>query len=186
MFLEQLKTTLAAVITLKDGLTPDENVIGDVFLEAATRLTPVKHGASRFVLVNATGICPVTYGGHFYRTGSSNIDLSSLDLQSPLVNIHLIPKANYPFPEGTTLLRGKVVDTVRNKPIAGAAITVQGRSENTVSEDDGSYCIRFDGITSDLSITVNTVNDGFQPWQSSLMLINAQFNRLMIELGKMP
>lgn len=182
MFLEQLKTKLAAVITLTDELTPDQSVIGDVFLQAATREKPVKHEAGRFVLLNAAGICRITYGGHFYQTGSLDIDISSLNSQSPLVNISLTPKSNYPFPEGTTLLRGKVVKADDNKPVAGAFITVQNRPENTVSEADGSFYIRFEETIS-VPITINTVKDGFQPAQSSLTLINGKFNRLLIELS---
>jgi hypothetical protein len=81
------------------------------------------------------------------------INPKSVNPKEPCVDLFLRPKACYPFPEGITVLKGKIVDT-GGKPIPGASIQIKGMNESAISEKEGSFFIQFGDIERDKKIDV--------------------------------
>lgn len=72
-----------------------------------------------------------------YLTERRTIDLSEID-RSTARTIDLDPSPAYPFASGLTVVRGFVTD---DGPLAGAVVTLQGRSETTRTSDDGEFAL---------------------------------------------
>lgn len=182
VFLEQLSTKLSAIIWLKDGLTGKEP-IGEVFLQAATRKPSVRNQLGCFLLLDLEGTCTVTAGGRFYTTIGDTINPAELEPDNPEKTITLQPNANYPFSNGWTVLRGRIITRGERKPLTGATFTVDGRVESAVTGDDGRYFIIFgETISSELPVTVRIQKDGFQTVETGLTIKRDTVNRFSIEL----
>lgn len=68
-----------------------------------------------------------------------------LENNSPSVSrqVNLIPLPSYQFPEGSTVIKGTVVDNISKAPVAGAGINLKlkGVEKNTVSDEQGKFVI---------------------------------------------
>ncbi|MBU0702112.1 hypothetical protein KKE26_12620 [bacterium] len=170
-FLEKIRSKLTMAIMLKDDLTPEKQVIGDVFLKTpGTKKFPIRHATGYFLLLDIPeGKCSIIAGGRFYKEQDFIVDTKSLDPKQPVTDLVLKPKANYPFPAGTTILKGKIVDNDSN-PIFGVLIKIKNMVETATSEDDGSFLIYFGTITNDKKITLNIKKNGFKPKRARILL----------------
>lgn len=183
--LERITTRLSAAISLKDDLSPDKKVIGNVSLSVLGRIKPpLKHSLGYYLLIDhAEGKHNITVGGDFYKEQTFVIDTNALNPKMPIAELSLNPNAKYPFPEGLTILKGKILD-LNGKPIPQATITIRAMTENAVSEDDGSFFILFKKITADKKITVNVKKGGFKPKRVTLLL--AKGKTTFSEIGLSP
>jgi hypothetical protein len=80
--------------------------------------------------------------------------ISELDHSSPLVTVTLKPCYLYPFGQGSTLVRGRVVD-VNGNPVPGALIEIAGKDIKNSSESDGRFVLYFGPLTTDDISEVN-------------------------------
>jgi hypothetical protein len=69
-----------------------------------------------------------------------------LNPRNPVVTIPLEPLPSYPFPPGTTLVRGLVHDKAGNA-VGNAAVTVAGMKETHHTTARGEFVIYFNGLT---------------------------------------
>lgn len=94
IFLEKIKTKITAAILLKDELSPDKSVIGDIFLKiSGIRKGPIWHSTGYFLLVDAAeGKYTAAVGGRFYKEESIIIDTSSLTPTLPVGSKPSCPK----------------------------------------------------------------------------------------------
>jgi hypothetical protein len=76
------------------------------------------------------------------------VKLSDLDPLNPVVQIKLKPRPSYPFPSGTTLIRGMVSDTDKN-PVAGAKVEVPEKNVINITTEKGEFVLYFKGLTDD-------------------------------------
>lgn len=164
ILLERIKTNLSMAVMLKDDLSTDKKVIGDVFMKASGIKKPVvKHSTGYFLLTNlAEGKYSITGGGKFYREGVLTVDTKSINPKQPFVELSLKPKSSYPFPEGITVLKGRITDT-ENKPVANASIKLKGMTESAISEDGGGFFIQFKAMDADKNITMTINKDTYKP-----------------------
>lgn len=158
IFLERTKTSLTLAVMLKDDLSPDKKTIGDVFLKATgVRKEIIKHNTGYFLLVNLPdGKHILTGSGRFYKPVNLTIDTKSINPKQPFAELTLAPKSNYPFPDGLTILKGKVVDD-GYRPISESSIEVKTMPKVATSEEDGGFFINFESIDSDKNIIL-TIN----------------------------
>lgn len=170
IYLERTKSILSLAVMLKDDLSPDKKTIGEVFLKATgVRKEILQHGTGYFLLIDLPeGEHVLTGGGHFYKPGSLTIDTKSIDPKQPFVELMLTQKSNYPFPDGLTVLKGRIVDQ-DYMPIANAAINVTTMTQSATSEDDGGFFIRFT-IDSDINITLTINKVGYISGSVSVLL----------------
>lgn len=89
----------------------------------------------------------VISGYYFNATLSMGpAEREQLNPRNPVVTIPLEPLPSYPFPPGTTLIRGLVRDGAGNAA-AGAAVTVDGMKEIHHTTARGEFVIYFNGLT---------------------------------------
>ncbi|MFZ3058861.1 MAG: hypothetical protein WA102_03895 [Candidatus Methanoperedens sp.] len=178
-FLERTKSILSLAVMLKDDLSPDKKTTGDVFLKATgVRKEIVQHGTGYFLLIDLPeGEHVLTGGGHFYKPGNLTIDTKSIDPKQPFAELMLTPKSNYPFPDGLTVLLGRIVDQ-DYRPVANAAINVTTMTESATSEDDGGFFIRFI-IDSDINITLTINKDGYISGNVPVLLKKGVITRII-------
>ncbi len=163
IFLEKIRTVLSAAIMLKDELSPGQIAIGDLFLRLPSGAgNAPRHSTGYFLMVNLPEEpCNVTAGGAFYQENDYTVDPTVLNPKCPLLDLFLEPNAVYPFPEGITILKGKVVDETY-KPVSAAHITVKDMTESAVSDERGAFFIRFNVIDSDKSLGMTVQKEGFK------------------------
>lgn len=167
VYLENIKASLSLAIMLKDELSPDKKVIGEVYLKASgIRKAIIRHRTGYFLFVDLPkGKRNLTAGGEFYAQEDFHVDYGQdkltfdnklINQEQPFTELYLKPKASYPFPEGITVLKGRVVD-MENKPIPKTSIKIKGMKESAISEEDGDFFIHFSAIDrdKDINLTIN-------------------------------
>jgi hypothetical protein len=78
----------------------------------------------------------------YYFDQDVQVNISSLDRHNPLVNVTMKPKTLYPFPEASTLIRGKVTDSA-DVPLEGAQVTIVGKTWSNKTDVDGRFVALF-------------------------------------------
>jgi hypothetical protein len=63
--------------------------------------------------------------------------------RNPVVEVRLIPNAAYPFPPGTTLVRGVVLDSESRKPIPNAEAHLEDRDLASTTDENGEFLFYF-------------------------------------------
>jgi hypothetical protein len=174
IFLERIKKRLTMAVMPKDEIAPDKKVIGNVFLQfpktSNVRKAIIKHGTGYFLFINfPEGLYNITAGGNYYRQEDFLLDTKAVQADQPFADIFLNPKANYPFPEGMTVLKGKIVD-IDDRPLFEASITIEGMTESAISEDMGGFFIMFDNLDQDKNIILNINKEGYQFKQVPVIL----------------
>lgn len=171
IFLERTKTSLTLAVMLKDDLSPDKKTIGDVFLKATgVRKEIIKHSTGYFLLVNLQdGKHVLTGSGRFYKPANITIDTKSINPKQPFADLTLAPKSNYPFPDGLTVLKGKIVDA-GYMPLSQASIKIKTMPQSATSEEDGGFFIQFAGIDSDKNITLTIKKYGYKSKDVTVLL----------------
>jgi hypothetical protein len=58
-------------------------------------------------------------------------------------------------------IAGRVVDQTNNNPIKGAEITVTGRAESAISEDNGNFRISIPNLAQGEIVRISTIKSGY-------------------------
>lgn len=175
IFLERIRENLSMAVMLKDDLTPDKMVIGEVFIKVpGAKKSPIKHNTGYFLLLDLPDgrKYSIIAGGKFYKEKEykkEEIDPKSLNPQQPFVDVFIEPNAGYPFPEGLTVLKGKIVD-LEYKPIPDVTIKVKDMAEDAISEGNGDFFIHFKIFAEDKNITLKINKDGYEAKEMTILL----------------
>lgn len=82
----------------------------------------------------------------YYFDESAPVNLPDLDSKNPVLQIKLKPKPSYPFPPGSTLIRGMVRDIGENA-VHGAVVNVLEKNVNNITNEKGEFVLYFKGLT---------------------------------------
>lgn len=105
----------------------------------------------------APGVYTVSVESDHYSEAEKAVDTSILDLKNPVVQIVQKPNSHYPFPSGATLLRGVVTN---GSPVAGAEVSVTGKTITTNTDERGEFVLHFKGIkTEAITVVIQKGND---------------------------
>lgn len=74
--------------------------------------------------------------------------MGDLDPKYPVVNVTLKPCCLYPFPRGSTSIRGRLLDN-DGSPISDASINIFQETISNQSESDGRFVLYFGPLTED-------------------------------------
>ena len=173
IFLERIESSLTLAVMLKDDLSPDKTVSGDLFLSVPRkRKAIIKNSTGHFLLIDLPEVNQtIIGGGDYYNQSSLNIDYKQgalfvdnnrIDPKNPVASITLSPRSNYPFPKGMTILRGKLIDT-ENEPISQASISVVKMNISAISDDSGEYFIQFTALDADKTVTLDIKKTKYKP-----------------------
>lgn len=89
MPVESISSILRFAVILKDEMTPDNNVTGDVFLKVQDmRKQPVRHRTGYFLFIDfPEGKYRLKAGGKFYEQKEYRIDTDSIDPAEPFIEL---------------------------------------------------------------------------------------------------
>lgn len=160
--LEEIKVTVSLAVRLIDDFSA-EKPIGRLSVSLKDEeYKPVRTAPDRFVFLDLPKAPSDKYTVqvesefYFYDNTSqyNEVTLSSLDPLDPSVELHLKPKPAYPYPAGTTLIRGIVVSQTSKKPLADAVVEVVEQAVNkkvsgTLTTDTGDFALYFPPLKSE-------------------------------------
>lgn len=159
-----ISTSLSLTIWLTDDFTKQEPIgnIEVILKERNIRAAKSLKGYYLFTDL-ADGNYTIGFNSDLYFPKEISVNTSLLDPKSPVVEIVLIPRPAYPFPENATLLRGSVLSTYSfaKGPLVSAEIEEAGKiREETMTDERGEFVLYFDGIENkDIVIRIKKYND---------------------------
>jgi len=136
-------TNLSLAIRLKDDYTK-EQPIGPINLSLSDKKRKtVKNPSGYYLFLDLPSeTYTVQIKSDIYFDENIQVKLSDIDPKKPEEEIVLKPNPAYPFPNGATLIRGKVVDQA-NKPIRNATVQIIEKNLNTLTTDEGEFALYF-------------------------------------------
>lgn len=185
-FLERIRSSLNLAVLLKDDISPDKLAFGKLSLEVEGKKVEgkkreiIRNSTGHFLLIDLPeGKQTITGSGNYYSKGTLAIEVKQgkvyldnvlVDAINPVTSITLNPKSNYPFPDGTTVITGKILDA-DYKPVEGVSIEVTGFPlKSAKSEPEGGFCIRFDSADGDRNIALKFIKDGYNILENAFFL----------------
>jgi hypothetical protein len=141
-----VRVSLAVQVT--DAFAPRERSVGEIAVTVrgqpwAPVLSPSGY---RVFLDLPAGPAAVDVRGRFYLDESQAVSLPLANPRNPLLTVTLTPRWFYPFPEGTTLVQGRVLDP-DGAALGGAQVELTGAGRQTRTSEDGRFVLYFTGLT---------------------------------------
>ncbi len=93
--------------------------------------------------------CKVQITSDYYIDDSFEVLLSDLDPTEPVKEVTLKPNPAYPFPNGTTLIRGRVVEPPNTTYAIEAKVEAPEKSLQNKTNSKGEYVLYFKLLTED-------------------------------------
>lgn len=140
---------LRLVVSLIDRFT-GRTPIGDIRLSVYDQTIKVsKNLSGDYLFSNVPGnMVYIRVESDYYFDVEREIKISELDPKHPVETIVLQTKPCYPFPGGTTLIRGMVRD-MEDNPVPGAHVKVVGKKVDNKTTEKGEFVLYFKGLTDD-------------------------------------
>ncbi len=148
IFAEKNVKSLSFAVNITDGFSQERSLIGEtsVFLRE-NGLQALKNPSGYFVFMDLMGDSfTLRVENKYYFDMELPVTISQLDPDYPLVSGLLIPNCLYPFPTGSTSIRGRVSDTNGN-PITGASIKIASNTVANQSDMSGCFVLYFGALT---------------------------------------
>ncbi|MCP5107167.1 MAG: carboxypeptidase regulatory-like domain-containing protein [bacterium] len=148
-------TTVTFAVNLTDAYT-GKRPLGPVKVALQhPDIKYIKNPSGYYVFVNIPKtVYKVTVESDFYLLKKDVlVKTALLDPLHPVLDIVLDPIPSYPFPTGTTLIRG-VVFQADKTPVPGAAVRVKdpvlgGLSNSAATTEKGEFVLYFKGLSED-------------------------------------
>ncbi len=150
MVTEQTLLQASFAVWLQDDLS------GQASLVDTTQITIKENG--RWALRNPSGYyvftqmpettVTVRVETKYYVLREVSVNIPALNARNPVVAVTMKPNSLYPFPTGTTLVRGIVVDAGAH-PLSGATVSVAGSAVTNTSEADGRFVLYWGPLLED-------------------------------------
>ncbi len=155
-------TTLSLAVELKDEFAPHLDVRGNVTLKliGGNRERAVEQpGRSGYYLFRdvPNGSHQLETEAYYYVHEPVAVMLPRPDPKSPVMQLLLKPNPSYSFPEGTTLLKGIVIDASK-RPLPDVRINVVNRSESTLTTSKGAFVLYFKTMAADTLAVILRLN----------------------------
>lgn len=144
---EVIKSKVSLVLQLEDSFS-GERPFGKIDVSINYEAPRVVQNLSgHFVFLDLEeGEYRVRVKSRYYFTAFVPVNLSELDPRQPLIKVSLIPGPDYPFPAGTTLIRGRVKDNDENW-VTGASVYVVGKEFQAKTDRRGEFVLYFKNLT---------------------------------------
>jgi len=156
---EVIKTRVSLVLNVIDQFTGDR-AFGQIAVSVKNKNPRiVKNLSGYYVFLNMDpGIYELRVKSRYYFTKFFSVDLTSLDPKQPVVTIVLVPCPAYPFPPGTTLIRGHVTGT-GGEMLPGVTVYLAGKIKDARQTDkQGEFVLYFKNLTQD---DIKRINDKY-------------------------
>jgi len=139
---------VSLAVQVADGFAPRRRPLGEiaVTLRGQQKAPVVTPGGYRVFLGLPAGAAVVDIRGRFYLAESRTVTVPLSNVRNPLLTVTLMPRWFYPFPEGTTLVQGRVLDP-DGAALDGAQVELTGAGRQTRTSEDGRFAIYLTGLT---------------------------------------
>ena len=153
---ESSTVALSLAIYLVDEFT-QRQPIGNLSVSVNDgKLVPVKNPSGYYLLFKPKVLpedvsekLQVNVKSDYYFEENLEVQLSALDPKEPLKQIELKPNPSYPFPNGTTLIRGMVVEPPSDAAASGATVEIAEKGLQTKTSSKGEFVLYFLPLTQD-------------------------------------
>jgi hypothetical protein len=137
---------LRLVLSLIDGFT-GRTPIGDIRLSINDQTIKVsKNLSGDYLFSNVTGdMVHIRVESDYYFAPEKEITISPPDQKPPVETLELQPTPCYPFPGGTTLIRGMVKDSQGNL-LSGAKVSTAVPTFSTLTTARGEFVCYYTGL----------------------------------------
>lgn len=146
------KRKLSLAVWLEDAFT-QERPIGRIIVDLKKEeQAPIINLSGYYCFVNIPdGNYILTIESTYYKFIEKTISLPYPDPMKPVETILLTPQPGYPFPQGTTLVKGIVAIT---EPVADAIVTVRGTTVQTTTNEKGEFLLFFKRVKKEEEIII--------------------------------
>lgn len=144
-----LVTRLSLVVQIGDSLFPGGRPMGSVRVSLLPGgQGPIYNlsGVPCFLDLEA-GTYQLVVEGENYFPECLSVTLPLRNPRQPLLPVQLTPLPSYPFPPGTTLIRG-IVQENADTPVAGAGVEVPGEGVRTQTTSRGEFAMAWPPLSS--------------------------------------
>jgi len=148
MAADERSARVSLAVQLTDAFAPRERPLGEiaVTLRGLQRAPTVTPGGYRVFLNLPAGPAVVDVRGRLYIDESQAVSVPPTNPRNPLLTVTLTPRWSYPFPEGTTLVLGRVLDP-DGAALDGAQVELTGAGRQTRTSEDGRFVLYLTGLT---------------------------------------
>ena len=154
MITERTFSRVSFAVRLIDEFSTRPSLIGttQVFI-TGTGETAIPKPTGYHVFTDLTGTnVTVRIENKNYAPKEVAVNIPALDARNPVTAQMMKPSVLYPFPPGSTLVRGVIVDAAQ-RPIRGAHVSITGGAVSNESGDDGRFVLYWGPLDED-DITV--------------------------------
>ena len=154
--LEEIITTLSLAVSIHDDFASKIRPIGQIKVSLKELERQALQNLSGYYLFTDVedGTYTIQVTSDYYFDEEEEVILANLDSKNPVVNITLKPLPFYPFPPGTTLIKG-VVKNSAGETVSDATVGVLSPAIETQTTEKGEFVFYFTGLTEDDIIRVN-------------------------------
>jgi hypothetical protein len=155
---DQFERKVSLALHLRDDFSKEWGLVGSTRAYVAeTGISGLEKAGGYQVFSDLTGpIITVRVENRYYFASELIIDLSNLDPRLPVVPLTMQPNYSYPFPSGSSLILGIVLDQ-NGLALGDVVITVEGTTVTNKSRSDGRFVLYFGQLTED-DITVSAAH----------------------------
>lgn len=148
---------LRLIVDLKDNFTGSKPVcnIQVVFEDHTIKMIKNLSGYYLFFKVPA-GAFHLRFQSEYYFTREDDVNIPELEpgTKHPVTTLTLHPKPCYPFPSGTTLIRGMVQDSQGNW-LPGAIVRIEETTIETLTTARGEFACYYTGLGGDDVVVID-------------------------------
>ena len=153
---ERSLSRVSLAVRLLDDFSARPSLIGatQVFITGSGRTAAPKSGGYYvFMDLTDTNVTIRIENTHYFPAEVA-VSIPALDSRNPVIARTMKPGGLYPFPAGTTLVRGVILDPA-DQPVQGAHVSVTGTAIANDSGDDGRFVIYWGPLDEDDISVVN-------------------------------
>ncbi len=145
----------------------------EVYLEGVWQ-TPLYHPEGYIIYMDLPqGNYHVTAGGKYYNLYETfTVDTSTFHPLSDVIQVHMKPRPDYPFPDSATLLRG-VVTNDAGTPLEGVRVEVTNPPDMALTDSSGAFVFFFEPGAPTMDIQIRITADGYQEQLHSLTVVES-------------
>lgn len=150
MLMEQRRVRVSFAVRLIDDYTKQSGLVGDTVVRIVGNGRAGFQNASKyhvFTDVRETNVT-VRVENPYYHSRDVAVNIVTLNPRNPVVVVTLSPNTLYPFPAGSTIVRGSVIDTGSN-PIEGATVSAIGGTVTVRSGARGGFALYWGPLKED-------------------------------------
>ncbi len=178
------KTKLLFAVQPKDAFSPNSKVVGNCVVKINEgEVKFIKNRSGFYCVTNMpAGEYQIAISNKFYCNQTIVIQTGDLDPLFPAIDLELEPNLLYAYPKGTTLLRGRVLDS-SDVAIVGVVVNVKDSEKEFITDELGRFIFYFKEMENEQeNVEVILKKPGFQEKEVVFEIIRGNVNKLNVYL----